>query len=358
MDALWIRIALLLGALASLGAADSRGATYQSPNFRVTADSAQFARDVAMTAEQFRQKLARQWLGRELPRWPRPCTIRVRVGGGAGGATTFNFDRGRVFGFRMNVQGSTERILDSVIPHEVNHTIFAEKFRRPLPRWADEGAATLCEHKDEKRRQDMTLRQVWNTRRIPLRKLVRMTEYPSDMRDVMALYAQGYSLARFLVDGAGGDAAARTRYLDFIADALKRGWDAALETHYGIGSVDDLERQWGGWVVAGSPDFDRDRGTLVAAADPPRAKAPRRDPVRSAAADVPDPDVTIRSQNPAAAEPTATPAPPWGDEPAVVAAVNPVEDSPRNPNGVARPAPLGGFIGYDRVRAALAAREN
>ena len=44
---------------------------------------------------------------------------------GAGGATSFVFDRGEVFGWKMNIQGSRERILDSVLPHEVTHTIFA-----------------------------------------------------------------------------------------------------------------------------------------------------------------------------------------------------------------------------------------
>ncbi|MEM7812135.1 MAG: hypothetical protein AAF532_11705 [Planctomycetota bacterium] len=358
-DARFWKLLIFLGVLASLGAGNAPGATYQSPNFRVTADTPAFAREVAMTAEQFRQKLARQWLGRELPRWPEPCTIRVSVGGGAGGATTFHFDRGRVFGFRMTVQGSRERILDSVIPHEVNHTIFAEKFRRPLPRWADEGAATLCEHPEEKRRQDMTLKQVWNSRRIPLAKLVQMTEYPSDMRDVMALYAQGYSLARFLVNAGGGGNAGRAKYLDFLADALKRGWDKALATHYEVAGVGDLERKWGGWVVAGSPDFGRDRSVMVASIDETDRRGRR--PARTAVGEVTpavtaEPDVTIRSQDPG----VDTPAPPWEtDDPAPQVAANPAEDATPAPDadGVARPQPLVGFVSYDQVRAARAARD-
>ena len=77
-------------------------------------------------AEFYRRELAIEWLGEALPRWYRPCPISVKVGQiGAGGATTFTFEGGEVFGWRMNVQGSLERILDSVIPHEVRHTIFA-----------------------------------------------------------------------------------------------------------------------------------------------------------------------------------------------------------------------------------------
>ena len=66
-----------------------------------------------------------------------------------GGAHHLHFAAGQVFGWNMKVQGTPERVLDSVIPHEVSHTIFASYFRRPLPRWADEGAASLVEHESE-----------------------------------------------------------------------------------------------------------------------------------------------------------------------------------------------------------------
>ena len=59
----------------------------------------------------------------------------------------------------MHIQGSRERILDSVLPHEITHTIFATHFGRPLPRWADEGACTTVEHVSEKAKQDNFLIQ-------------------------------------------------------------------------------------------------------------------------------------------------------------------------------------------------------
>ena len=53
-----------------------------------------------------------------MPDWYRPCVMNVQVGPhlGAGGATTFLFDRGEVYGWRMNIQGLAERVLDSVLP--------------------------------------------------------------------------------------------------------------------------------------------------------------------------------------------------------------------------------------------------
>ena len=38
-----------------------------------------------------------------------------------------------------------ERMLHSVLPHEMTHTVFAHHFRYPVPRWADEGGSVLSE---------------------------------------------------------------------------------------------------------------------------------------------------------------------------------------------------------------------
>src|SRR5437016_10776062 len=168
------------------------GASYPTPNFVVTAPTPEIAKQVAQAAEQYRKQLAIEWLGYELRRWAAPCPIRVKVGQiGAGGATTFSFfpngqGSAEVCNWDMQIQGSLERILDSVLPHEISHTIYACHFRRPLPRWADEGAATLAEHDSEKRRQVLTVNQVIKTKnRIPLKNLLNIKEYPARMEDVM-----------------------------------------------------------------------------------------------------------------------------------------------------------------------------
>lgn len=250
MDARSLKAALVL-----LSVLCSTGAVYRTPNFTVSAPDEKTARLVGQHAERYRVELAELWLGHELPRWAKPCPIQVRVGQiGAGGATSFAFDRGQVFGWKMNVQGTLERILDSVLPHEVSHTIFACHFRRPLPRWADEGAATLVEHESEKRRQTLLLDQVLkNGSRIPLRQLLSMKEYPKDMQRVLTLYAQGYSLADFLIEQGG-----RTKYLRFLQSAHEQGWDAAIRTFYEHESVELLEKRWSNWVMAGSPRLGAD----------------------------------------------------------------------------------------------------
>ena len=111
MEARIFRVAILAACLGSLGA------SYRTTNFIVNAGSDQFAKQVGQTAEKMRRDLAIEWLGRELPRWQSPCPITVKDGPhlGAGGATSFPvpYNSGPVF-CMMSIQGSKERILDSV----------------------------------------------------------------------------------------------------------------------------------------------------------------------------------------------------------------------------------------------------
>lgn len=243
MDARYARFAFVAAALMSLGAG------YRTPNFIINAPAPQLAREIGAAAERFRRDLAIQWLGRELPRWRQPCPVSANVSPhhGAGGATSFMFQQGRPFGWQMTIQGSRQRILDSVLPHEVTHTIFATHFGRPLPRWADEGACTTVEHVSEKKKQDRMLTQFLTTGRgIAFNDMFAMKEYP---RDIMPLYSQGYSLARYLI-GQGG----KRKFVDYVGEGLRtRNWPAATRSFYGFRDLSDLQVTWLDWVRRGCP---------------------------------------------------------------------------------------------------------
>jgi len=228
----------------------SMGAAARTPNFIVETPDPNFARQVAQTAEKQRYDLAMAWLGQPMPNWSAPCRMTVRTGPhlGAGGATTFFFDRGEVFGWRMSIQGSRERILDSVLPHEITHMVFASHFRQPLPRWADEGGATSVEHASERMRHRRMLVQFLHTGRgIPLNRMFAVRgDYP---RDIMPFYAQSYSVAEHLIQLGG-----RRKYVEFLGDALKTDdWSGALRRHYAIDGAGRLQQQWLAWVRQGSP---------------------------------------------------------------------------------------------------------
>jgi hypothetical protein len=217
----------------------SGGWAYITPNFEAHAPTAEAARRVGQEAERSRRLQALLWLGKELPAWPRPCPVSVRLtAGGAGGATSFTFDRGRILSMDMTTEGTLDRVLTSVLPHEVSHAVLAAHFRRPVPRWFDEGAAVMAECREERDRHDQLTRAILKTpgRAIPLRRLFAQKEYP---RDVMVLFAEGYSLTRFLLEKKG-----RKTLLWFVEDGEKGGWDRAARIHYGYAGVDRLEEAW------------------------------------------------------------------------------------------------------------------
>lgn len=272
MDA-FFRLILLVGALASVGAG------FRTPNFVVNAPTTEFAKQVGEAAEIYRRELAIEWTGKPLPgNWKHPCPITVNVGTmGAGGKTTFNFQNGEVYGWNMEIQGTEQRILDSVLPHEINHTIFASHFRRPLPRWADEGAASLIEHDSERNRlREIHNRVMGSRRKISLKSLLEIKQYPQDQQDVLTLYAEGHSLADYLVQRGG-----KPQYIRLMSLSHEKGWATAFRSLYGYSNVDALEQDLDQWVLAGSPKLNLPDGVQLAEND------------RRA-----DDDITIRGQSP------------------------------------------------------------
>ena len=125
--------------------------------------------------------------------------------------------------------------------------VFASHFRQPLPRWADEGGATSVEHASEKNKHRTMLNEFLRTGRgIAFNQMFTMTEYP---QDIMPLYAEGYSLAEFLIQTGG-----RRKYVEFLGDGLKSDdWSGAVQRHYGIQDLGALQETWLAWVRQGSP---------------------------------------------------------------------------------------------------------
>lgn len=267
MEARFVRAVALAAIAVSLGA------SHRTANFIVNAPTDEAAQQIAELAEQYRHDLAVEWLGEPLRNWSRPCPITAHVSPslGAGGATSFVFDKGEVFGWEMEIQGSLERILDSVLPHEVTHTIFASHFRQPLPRWADEGACTTVEHPSERNKQQVMLVDFLKTGRgIAFSKMFRMTEYP---RDVLPLYAQGHSLTSFLIAQGG-----RHKFMDYVGEGLDSNqWVETTQRHYGYSSLAALQQSWLDWVRSGSPlplDAAASNNVVLASAETTSADTP------------------------------------------------------------------------------------
>ena len=230
----WAAIALGLAPMLS-------GASARTTNFVVEAPTPEVARRVAEQAEACRKSIALAWLGREIPPWPKPCPIRVKLTGGeAGGITTVDFGRGGVASQSVTVEGRIDRILASAIPHEVTHTVFYAHFGAPIPRWADEGASLLSEDLVERQRHDRISIDLFARRgELALSRLFQVENYP---RDLMGFYGQGYSVSRFLIEMGG-----RPRFLEFVRDGMKDGWDTSTRVHYQLANVRELDRAWRSW---------------------------------------------------------------------------------------------------------------
>ncbi|MDB2685628.1 hypothetical protein N9Y42_00250 [Mariniblastus sp.] len=231
-----------------------------SENFIVYAPDRLMAAKVSQAAEGFRKSLASEWLGRELPAWRQKCPITVKIEPHAGGETSFAFqmdetNRGAPVDWEMKIFGPPQRILDAVLPHEITHTIFATHFGRPLPRWADEGACTTVEHVSErKKNHQMLLEFLTTSRGIPFNRMYTMKQYP---QDILPLYAQGYSLAKYLIFQKG-----KRHFLNYIDRGMQYdeqgggivGWNRATSEFYGFDNLSDLQLSWVAWVRDGSKE--------------------------------------------------------------------------------------------------------
>jgi hypothetical protein len=212
----------------------------ETANFVVQAQTAQDAQQVADWAERLRKEKSLLWLGREMPPWPRRCPLTVRIAASNGsGATTFNFAAGRVLNLHMTIEGNRDRLIPSVLQHEITHTVLAHHFGGASPRWADEGAAMTEEYEPAKRDFERGMAQELAAgRALPLRGLFALRDYP-DQAGMLAFYSQGFSVAQMLIDGSD-----RQTFLRFVGLGMRGDWDGACRICYRCQSVEELEQGW------------------------------------------------------------------------------------------------------------------
>jgi hypothetical protein len=223
-----------------------RDGSYKTTNFRVTAPNRELAETFGEMAEYFRREKAQEWLGEPMPNWNQRCPLRVEIRmKDTGGATTFTFGstagRSSVLSQQMQIFGENKQLLESVLPHEVTHTVLAYHFGQAVPRWADEGGSVLSENDEECFNHNIRCRELLNAGRgIRLRVLFTLKEYP---RDMIVVYAQGYSICDYLINELGG----RQKFLKFVRTGMRndnRNWEQAVREVYNIDSVDELEEKW------------------------------------------------------------------------------------------------------------------
>ncbi len=310
---------LALLALPGVGSAQERHAT---ENFVVTAPTKALAKTFGEAAERFRKEKAIDWLGAEMRPWPARCPLSVVVEPNrTGGETTFSFVSSNgvsaVGSQKMKIFGGLEQLLTSVLPHEVTHTVFAQHFGQPVPRWADEGGSVYSENDEERYQHDVRCRELLNGGKgFRLGPLFSMNKYPPDTH---TLYAEGYSVVNFLV--AKGGQGGRRRFLEFVRVGMmndNHNWEQAAKQVYEYDSVDDLQTEWIQSLKSSRPERASKGKTpagpdTVATASNPRtpavfASSARGPQTRTSPAGVPQLDEPVVARGvPPATEPPGRP---------------------------------------------------
>lgn len=230
----------------------------ETAHFRVMCPDPQFAKEVGAMAEAYRTHLAMHWLGHDLRPWAEkvPLVVHTSPKLPASGETKYTLMGGDIRAIQMTVSGTKERILDSVLPHEMTHTVLATHFApsgKPVPRWADEGACTTVEHISERSKHDvMLVKFLTDGRGIPFSNLFAMREYPPAPY-LMPLYAQSYSLCAFLIAQGGP-----RRFVQFLEQGMQTdNWPQAVAQSYGYEGLGRLKVAWNAWVSDGGGDVTR-----------------------------------------------------------------------------------------------------
>ena len=223
-------------------------------SFVVHAATQRAAEMIEEHAEHVRGRIFATILGADQPpAWKQACEIHVHptpesfaaaVGGppaAARGATSIEFAGDQVSLRRIDVMGEDPTTIPDALAHELVHVVLAERFTLgPPPRWADEGLAMLFDPLDKQRGHEADARAA---RRRDLAfsatDLLTLETYPDSTGRQRVFYGQSAMLVRWLL--ARGDMEKLLRFLEECGDA---GVESALERHYRIGSVNDLETAW------------------------------------------------------------------------------------------------------------------
>jgi tetratricopeptide (TPR) repeat protein len=208
---------------------------------------------VATVAEQARIEVSRKWFADEGEAWDARCDLYLHATAqdysratGKPAAwpahSTINLESGtgRVVSRRIDLRCDDPDLLVSSLPHETTHVVLAGRFGGPdVPRWADEGMALLSEPPDRIERHLRALAAHYQDGGLfPIRELLMLKNYPAESHRRGAFYAQSLSVTQLLVHERGPQTFAR-----FLTEALRYGYDKALQRHYGY-DVSTLEQRW------------------------------------------------------------------------------------------------------------------
>jgi hypothetical protein len=248
-----MRVILLLSAavlaagfpsvLSAAGFAHNENFIIYTPTQSSRAAEQQFADLVLERAIAFRQAFAKQWFGEELPGGAGRSVIHIDFSTTDDRGLTWAKDHpGRTL-HNVFLVTSPENATGSTLRHELAHTVLATRFSHPnrLPAWLEEGIASRYDDETRKSQREQMVRVWVRTGRSANCAQLLME---SDIKSLdETSYVASTSLVSFLL--TRGD---ERTLLEFGALGQHSGWDAALESHYQIRNVRELQAQWQAWL--------------------------------------------------------------------------------------------------------------
>lgn len=221
-------------------------------NFTVIGPTEKCVIELAKEAEHLRRQLSEKWLGKTTDNWCPKCQIIVyptqrkyvaAVGRGSEatvGSSLVDVKNGVISSRQIDLSGESKDYLSSSLPHELTHVVLRDGFvTTRLPRWADEGMATLADTSAKQLRHNNDLRNaVRRNDLLAVAELLDTDGYPR-MTKFGVFYGESLSLTSFLVTRGGPQ-----RFVEFVEQAQRIGFDSALRLCYGLQGISDLDRQW------------------------------------------------------------------------------------------------------------------
>jgi len=252
---IWTQLLAQLLALAFPLVFSVAGATAaEEANIEVVGVDANRAALIQEQAERVRRIAFEQLLATTDPLpWTEPCLIVVHPTAASfaaavgvepvaiRGATSIDFFAERVVSRQIDVMGDGAETVPDALAHELVHVVLADHFSRlPPPRWADEGMAVLFDSLLKQQRHNADLEhavkdgQIWSAG-----DLAALEDYPDSIGRQQVFYGQSAALVRWLMAEQGA-----ATFIRFIDDSSAVGFSAALQDHYGLDAVADLEPAW------------------------------------------------------------------------------------------------------------------
>jgi hypothetical protein len=221
----------------------------ESQHFRVVYDrESKLMERVAERAEAIRLKVHRGWFDDSPYEWDGRCSIYLyasyreylRRTKQNGMAAHFSASMEGEFVSRRSVHVPCDLpgLFEDLLPHEITHSVMANRFNGRAPRWANEGMASLSESPASLEKYWKRLAQAQKQDDLFAVEVLMQTK---DKRHLQCeeYYAQSVSLVEFFVAEKG-----RKAFTRFLWDAVRTNYEAALKKHYDIQGFADLSRRW------------------------------------------------------------------------------------------------------------------